>query len=172
MTQGSNSSILPTRRSSLANAPVIICAFAAMLCWWIGLTGYFVVGGPASGGVGLAVFVAVPALATAGTYFLARRTRRPASPPAAPTRLMTLPARGHPVGNRHAARGALRPARDALIVVSGFAAALFWWVGLTGYLAVGGVASGAAGAALFLAVPAAVTVGAYLAARRRSRPLP
>lgn len=157
MTQGSNFSTLPTRRSSLANAPVIISAFAAMLCWWIGLTGYFIVGGAASGGIGLAVFAAVPALATAGTYFLARRTRRPAPSPAAPTRLTNPPAQGRPVGNRRAARG-------ALIVIGGFAAALFWWVGLTGYIAVGGVASGAAGVGLFLAVPAALTVGMYLAA--------
>ncbi|WP_186467024.1 hypothetical protein [Arthrobacter sp. UKPF54-2] len=165
MTQGSNFSTLPTRRSSLASALVILTAFAAVLCWWIGLTGYFIVGGAASGGYGLAVFAAVPALATAATYFIARRTGRPASSSAAPTRLTTLPAHGRPDGNR-------RPARDALIVIGGFAAALFWWVGLTGYLAIGGVASGAAGVALFLAVPAALTIGTYLAGRRRSGPSP
>jgi len=160
MTQSSNFNSRPPRRSSLANAPVIICAFAAVLCWWIGLTGYLTVGGPASGVVGLTVFAAVPALATAVTYFVARHTKRAVSPSVAGTRLRNLPARGLPVRNR-------RATRDAIFVVSAFAAVLCWWIGLTGYLAVGGVASGAAGVGLFLAVPAAATAGTYLAARRR-----
>lgn len=163
MTGISNSSSRPTYRSGLGHAPEIICGFAAVLFWWIGLTGYFTVGGPASGGGGLAVFVAVPALATAGTYVLARRARRTASSPAAPTRLRTLRTRRLPVRSR-------RGTRDAILVVSGFAAVLFWLIGLTGYFAVGGVASGVAGAGVFLAVPAAVTAGTYLAGRRRRGP--
>lgn len=163
MTGISDSSSRPTYRSGLSHAPEIICGFAAVLFWWIGLTGYFTVGGPASGGGGLIVFVAVPALTTAGTYVLARHTRRTASSPAAPTRLRTLRTRRLPVRNR-------RGTRDAILVVGGLAAALLWWIGLTGYFAVGGVASGAAGAGLFLAVPAAVTAGTYLAARRRRGP--
>ena len=79
MTGISNSSSRPTYRSGLGHAPEIICGFAAVLFWWIGLTGYFAVGGAASGVAGAGVFLAVPAAVTAGAYLAGRRRRGPAS---------------------------------------------------------------------------------------------
>lgn len=183
MTRDRSFTSLRTSRSGSAHALAIISAFAAALCWWIGLSGYVVVGGPASRGVGLLVFIAVPAVATLGTYFVARRTRRTVGGAAFAVPLPTGPGYSHPARHRAAvASGAVtRPrnpsksgsrvpnhleARGALVVAV-FAAALLWWIGLTGFLAVGGAASGAAGAGTFLALPAAATVGTYLAARRR-----
>ncbi len=57
----------------------ILCGFVAMLLWWIGITGYVAVGGVASGAAGLGLFLGLPAVATAGTYLVARRRRGPTS---------------------------------------------------------------------------------------------
>jgi hypothetical protein len=53
---------LPATRYSL----VIIGAFTAVLCWWIGIVGLMNSGG------GAALFLAVPVLATLGTLLVAR----------------------------------------------------------------------------------------------------
>lgn len=180
---------LRTSHSGGVHALVVICAFAAALCWWIGLTGYVLVGGPASRGVGLLVFVATPALATLGTYFVARRTGRTVGRASFAVPLPEVPGSSHPARHRatEASGAATRPqnpptsgflvrkyldGRGVILVTAASAAALLWWIGLTGFLAVGGAASGPAGAGTFLALPAAATVGTYLAARRRRHRVP
>lgn len=174
-------------RSDLRNSLVIIGGFVAILCWWIGIAGYLIVGGQASGGGGLLVFLTIPAVATASTYVLAghgkskgagqlptdirreaqgsspKSRHRASSPPVVSTSL-GKPGHGRLPLPRH------RAARDFLLVIGVFVATLFWWIGLTGYLAVGGVASGASGLGMFLGVPAVATAGAYFAARRRRGP--
>lgn len=65
--------------------------------------------------------------------------------------------------------------RGPLIVVGGFAAILFWWVGLTayisaGYIDAGSFGSGVVGFLVFLLVPTLVTTATYLAIRRQRRP--
>jgi hypothetical protein len=56
--------------------------------------------------------------------------------------------------------------RKSLIVVGGFTAALCWWIGLTGFVNSGG------GAAVFFGIPVFLTLGTFLAARRRRRRAP
>jgi len=51
--------------------------------------------------------------------------------------------------------------RKSLIMVGGFTAALCWWIGLTGFVNSGG------GAAVFFGIPVLLTLGTFLAARRR-----
>jgi len=69
----------------------LLCGFASVLGWWIGLTAYVIVGGPATGGsallwvlgvpvllsaqraAGLGMFLGVPAVATAAMYLTVRR---------------------------------------------------------------------------------------------------
>ncbi|WP_115790170.1 hypothetical protein [Arthrobacter silvisoli] len=55
-------------RGSLAGT----CAFVALLCWWIGLTGYVNAGGFASGAGGVLVFLMPPAWITALAVVLMR----------------------------------------------------------------------------------------------------
>lgn len=183
MANKENPASFPNGRSGLRDFLVIIIGFMAVLCWWIGMTGYAMVGGQASGGAGLVVFLGVPVLATIGTYLLGRH-RRPAarepdearsnralslpvsgrhrqgSIPAGPTRSVNRGTRSHRAMNHGAARA-------FLVVISGFVATLCWWIGMTGYVAVGGAASGASGFGVFLAVPVLATAGTYLAVRRR-----
>jgi hypothetical protein len=75
MARNGNFAAVPDGRPGLLSASVVLCGFVALLCWWIGITGYMMVGGPASGFAGLLVFLAVPTLATAGTYLAVRRRR-------------------------------------------------------------------------------------------------
>lgn len=165
------------------NVPAFLCGFAAVLGWWIGLTDYVVVGGPASGGNGLLVFLGIPVLLSASTYLLAAHGRR--ADGGGPRPALRLLARSSPRHRHQAGLTAAVPAsssgrtpgshvmvrhrgtRDSLLVLTAFAATLFWWIGITGYLAVGGFASGAAGLGVFLGLPAVATAGSYLAVRRR-----
>jgi hypothetical protein len=165
------------------NFAAMLCGFAAALGWWIGLTGYVVVGGPASGGSGLPVFLGVPVLLSAGTYLLAVDGRRSDVDGTRP--VVRLPARSSPqhrlqaglppgippnssgrTPGRHSLAGQ-QGTGGSLLVLTAFAAALFWWIGRTGYLVVGGAAGGAAGLGVFLGLPAVATAGTYLAVRRR-----
>jgi hypothetical protein len=50
-----------------------------------------------------------------------------------------------------------------LIILCGFTAALFWWIGITGVANTGG------GAQVFLAIPLLATIGTVLLASRRGR---
>jgi hypothetical protein len=59
-------------RKDLRGALVVITGFLALLCWWIGISGYLNVGGFISGGAGFLSFLLVPVLATAATYLAAR----------------------------------------------------------------------------------------------------
>lgn len=166
----------------------IASGFAAILCWWIGLTGYVVVGGPASGRGGFLAFFAIPALATAGTWLIAARNKQaPAAKFPAPRAGLRRRGHGSAGRSRHRAKAAPELARNVgggdykrqsvvgaatsrvfVLVIGGFAAVLLWWIGITAYLATGGTASGVSGLGVFLAAPAAVTTGIYLTARRRS----
>jgi hypothetical protein len=65
-------------RKDLRGALVVITAFLALLCWWIGISGYLNVGGFISGGSGFLTFLLVPVLATAATYLAARSCTRSA----------------------------------------------------------------------------------------------
>lgn len=65
--------------------------------------------------------------------------------------------------------------RGPLVVIGGFAALLFWWVGLTGFISAGYIdadsfGSGMVGFLVFLLVPGLVTTATYLAIRRQRRP--
>ncbi|CAA9241430.1 MAG: hypothetical protein AVDCRST_MAG83-1606 [uncultured Arthrobacter sp.] len=51
--------------------------------------------------------------------------------------------------------------RKSLLLLGGFTAALCWWIGLTGFINSGG------GAAVFFGIPVLLTLGAFLASRRR-----
>lgn len=53
--------------------------------------------------------------------------------------------------------------RTTLIILSGFTAALFWWIGIAGVANTGG------GAQVFLAIPVLATIGTVLLASRRGR---
>lgn len=64
-------------RKDLRGAGVVITGFVALLCWWIGISGYMNVGGFISGGSGFLTFLLVPLLATAATYLAARGPTRP-----------------------------------------------------------------------------------------------
>ncbi len=59
---------------------VVISAFAAAICWWIGVTGLVAIGGMAGGTAGFVVFLAIPVLVTVTTYRVVRRRRSPTSP--------------------------------------------------------------------------------------------
>lgn len=148
----------PDGRSGLRNPLVVLCGFVAVLCCWIGIAGYLMVGGPASGLAGLFVFGAVPVVATTGTFLVARR-HRAGSPSAVSAGLKTRLPRSVPRPAPPATRG--------FLVIGGFTAALLWWIGITAYAAVGGVPSGVAGLAVFLGVPALASVATYVAVRRR-----
>ncbi len=63
----------------LRGALVVITGFIALLCWWIGLSGYIKVGGFISGGSGFLTFLLVPILATVATYLVGRRHIRRSS---------------------------------------------------------------------------------------------
>jgi hypothetical protein len=65
-------------RKDLRGAIVVITGFLALLCWWIGLSGYMNVGGFISGGSGFLTFLLVPVLVTAATYLAARSYTRSA----------------------------------------------------------------------------------------------
>ncbi|MGO4492900.1 hypothetical protein AB4Y86_12565 [Arthrobacter sp. 2YAF22_2] len=148
----------PDGRSGLRNPIVVLCGFFAVLCCWIGMAGYLMVGGPTSGLAGLLIFGAVPVAATAGTFLLARR-HRASSPSAVSAGLKGRPPRSVPRPGRPATRG--------FLVIGGFTTALLWWIGIAAYAAVGGVPSGIAGLTVFLGVPALASVATYLAVRRR-----
>lgn len=66
-------------RKDLRGALFVITGFIAILCWWIGISGYMNVGGFISGGSGFLTFLMVPILATAATYLVGRRHIRPSS---------------------------------------------------------------------------------------------
>lgn len=152
---------------------LITGGFATGLCWWIGMTAVINTGGLASAS-GLVVFLGVPVLATAGTYLaLRRRTGRAPESTAGlrrhEDRRHSAPGRHgrrHVRSARHAAGHAAgnHPAlRDALVIITGLAAVLCWWIGMTAYLNAGGPAH--VEALVFLIVPVLATVGTYLAAR-------
>lgn len=54
-----------------------------------------------------------------------------------------------------------------LIVLMGFLALLFWWVGIASYVYMGGIPSGGAGLFVCLSIPVLATIATYLAGRRR-----
>jgi hypothetical protein len=60
-------------RKDLRSVLVVITGFIALLCWWIGISGYMNVGGFSSGVSGFLTFLVVPILATAATYRVGRR---------------------------------------------------------------------------------------------------
>jgi hypothetical protein len=66
-------------RKDLRGARLVITGFLALLCWWIGISGYISVGGFISGGSGFLTFLLVPILATVATYLVGRRHTRPSS---------------------------------------------------------------------------------------------
>lgn len=63
-------------RKDFRGSFVAICGFVALLCWWIGISGYMTVGGFVSGGAGFLSFLLVPLLTTVATYLAARRSMR------------------------------------------------------------------------------------------------
>ena len=70
-------------RKDLKGPLVVICTFAAMLFWWVGLTGFISAGylpadSLASVVLGFLVFLLVPVLVTTATYLAVRRQSRPA----------------------------------------------------------------------------------------------
>lgn len=65
-------------RKDLRRALVATTGYLALLCWWIGISGYLNVGGFISGGSGFLTFLLVPVLATAATYLAARGYTRAA----------------------------------------------------------------------------------------------
>jgi hypothetical protein len=65
-------------RKDLRGALVVSAGYLALLCWWIGISGYLNVGGFISGGSGFLTFLLVPVLATAATYLAARGYTRSA----------------------------------------------------------------------------------------------
>lgn len=54
-----------------------------------------------------------------------------------------------------------------IVVLLGFLALLFWWVGIASYVYVGGIASGGAGLFVCLSIPVLATVATSLAVHRR-----
>lgn len=62
-----------------------------------------------------------------------------------------------------------KDAKGSLVVLGGFASVLFWWIGIYGYVSVGGFQSGAAGFLTFLALPVLATAATYRFARRHNR---
>jgi hypothetical protein len=70
--------VILIERKDLRGALVVITGLLALLCWWIGISGYLNVGGFASGGSGFLTFLLVPVLATAATYLAARSYTRSA----------------------------------------------------------------------------------------------
>ncbi|MGY4541257.1 hypothetical protein ACVWY0_001166 [Arthrobacter sp. UYNi723] len=63
-------------RQDFRGSFVAISGFVALLCWWIGISGFMTVGGFASGGAGFLSFLLVPLLATVAAYIVARRYMR------------------------------------------------------------------------------------------------
>lgn len=57
--------------------------------------------------------------------------------------------------------------RGTGVAVSAWIAGLFWWIGLSGYIAVGGFSGGAASFGFFLVLPLLATGLTYVLARRR-----
>jgi len=186
MAPTSSFGLLPVDRSRGRHSATLVCGFAAALAWWVGLTAYLLCGGPGSGVAGLLVFIGAPALLSAGTYLLAaHRKKADAGGPGtelrirapSPTPRIYHRGRSAAASFRLSQRARIvqpvvprRGTPDSLLVVGAFAAALLWWIGVTGYLAVGGFASGVSGLAVFLAVPALATVGTCLAFRGRRSP--
>jgi hypothetical protein len=70
--------VIRVKRKDLRDALVVINAFVALVCWWIGVSGYTYVGGFSSGGQGFITFLLIPLLLTAATYLTTRHPRRPA----------------------------------------------------------------------------------------------
>jgi hypothetical protein len=68
--------IVIERKDSRA-ALLVIGSFVALMCWWIGVSGYTYVGGFSSGGPGFITFLLPPLLMTAATYLATRQHRRP-----------------------------------------------------------------------------------------------
>lgn len=60
--------------------------------------------------------------------------------------------------------------RGALVVITGFIAFLCWWIGISGYMNVGGLISGGNGFFTFLLVPILATAVTYRVGRRHLRP--
>jgi hypothetical protein len=136
-----NATALMERRD-LRRSLVIMGGFTAALCWWVGILGV------ATSGGGAVPFLATPFLISVGTVVAARqgRRRRPrhlGAPHCPPDRTRSLPA-----------------TRYSLAIITGSTAALCWWVGIVAMASTGG------GAVLFLTVPALLTVGTLLVARR------
>ena len=57
--------------------------------------------------------------------------------------------------------------RRGFVILIGFLALLFWWVGMASYVYMGGIASGGAGLLVCLSIPVLATIATYLAGRRR-----
>lgn len=66
-------------RKDLRGTLVVITGFIALLCWWIGISGYVNVGGFISGASGFLTFLLVPILVTAATYQVGRHHMRRSS---------------------------------------------------------------------------------------------
>ena len=59
-------------RADIRRGVVIIAGYLALLCWWVGIATYMYVGGLASGGSGVVVFMTIPVLTTVATFMVAR----------------------------------------------------------------------------------------------------
>jgi hypothetical protein len=59
--------------------------------------------------------------------------------------------------------------RGSLIPIAGFVAVLSWWIGLSGYLNVGGVRSGGEGFFVFLLIPLLVSAAVFTFVARFTR---
>lgn len=136
---GNLESLIAAPRASRTTL-VILFGFTAALFWWIGIAGV------ANAGGGAQIFLTVPILATIGTVLLAASGRRGQKAkhidqaPSAKTKHANQ-------RQSHKARGALPATRRSWVVLSGFTAALCWWIGITGVASTGG------GAQVFLAIP-------------------
>lgn len=62
-------------RTDVHRGVVVIVGYSALVCWWVGIASYMYVGGLASGGSGVVVFLTIPVLATVATIVVARRRR-------------------------------------------------------------------------------------------------
>ncbi|UKA71449.1 MULTISPECIES: hypothetical protein [unclassified Arthrobacter] len=123
---------------TLRKTAAVLLGFTAALCWWIGIAGMAATGG------GGQIFLPIPVLATVGAALIA--AWRPGK---------TNITAGLP---RHKVSGGRASKPNAAVVLLGFTAALFWWVGITAVTTTGG------GAQIFLVLPTVATLGTALAA--------
>jgi cellobiose-specific phosphotransferase system component IIC len=153
VTVSSNLEPLNPRRGDTRTALIILSGFTAALFWWIGIAGVANTGG------GAQVFLTVPVLATIGTVLLASRRGRQKAKHVNPVRSPKATHASQPQSRQD--RGTRPVKRTSLVVLCGFTAALFWWIGIAGIANTGG------GAQVFLAIPLLATIGTVLVARHQ-----